>query len=137
VAVSIEAARELLAAQPFSVLVGARLTAFADGDATIEVEIRDELTQHNGLVHCGVLAFAADTALTFAGGSVLGPGALTGGVSISYLRPARGHTLRAHAVVTETDERRVDCRAELTAVGHAGETLVATANGTIAVPRPR
>jgi uncharacterized protein (TIGR00369 family) len=137
VAVSIEEARQVLAAQPFSMLVGARLTAFVEGAATIEIEIRDELTQHNGLVHCGVLAFAADTALTFAGGSVLGPGALTGGVSISYLRPARGRTLRAHAVVSETGSQRVDCRAELTTVDSAGELVVATAQGTIAVPRRR
>ncbi|GAB3445306.1 PaaI family thioesterase [Actinophytocola sediminis] len=135
--VSIEAARQLLAAQPFSVLVGARLTELTDGAATVELDIRDELTQHDGLVHCGVLAYAADTALIFAGGSVLGPGALTGGVTISYLRPASGATLRAHARVTSTDDRRVDCRAELRTAGPAGETVVATATGTIALPRPR
>ncbi|OLF12906.1 thioesterase [Actinophytocola xinjiangensis] len=134
-AVSIEAARRLLASQPFSVLVGARLTAFTDGAATIEIDIREELTQHDGLVHCGVLAFAADTALIFAGGSVLGAGALTGGVNISYLRPARGTTLRAHAVTGETTGRRAECRAELTTLGPGGQTVVATATGTIALPR--
>jgi len=60
-------ARQVLAAQPFSVLVGARVTAFGDGGATLEIDIRDELRQQNGFLHGGVLAYAADNAVTFAG----------------------------------------------------------------------
>jgi uncharacterized protein (TIGR00369 family) len=142
VVVSVEDARRVLASQPFSVLVGARLTAFVAGAATIELDIREDLKQHNGFLHGGVLAFAADTALTFAGGSVLGASVLTGGMSISYLRPARGRVLRAHAVVTRADERQADCRAELRTVDPgtdtaSGGTVVATATGTIAVTQPR
>lgn len=83
-------AAKLLDAQPFSRLVGARLTAFGDGAATIEVDIRPELHQQNGFLHGGVLSYAADNALTFAGGTVLGAAVLTGGFSIQYVRPATG-----------------------------------------------
>lgn len=76
------AARKLLDAQPFSRLLGARVTAFGDGGATLEIDIRDDLHQQNGFLHGGVLAYAADNALTFAAGAVLGPSVLTGGFSV-------------------------------------------------------
>jgi uncharacterized protein (TIGR00369 family) len=81
-------AQQVLAAQPFSVFLGARIAAFADGRMTLEVDLRDELLQQNGYLHGGVLAYAADNALTFAGGSALGPAVLTGGFTIDYLMPA-------------------------------------------------
>ena len=37
------AARKVLAAQPFSNLVGARLVSFGDGEATLELDVRDDL----------------------------------------------------------------------------------------------
>lgn len=134
---TIEHARQVLAAQPFSALVGARLTAFGAGAAIIEVDIRDELKQQNGFLHGGVLAFAADNALTFAGGNALGPNVLTGGFSINYLRPARGRTLRAHAVVAHVTRRQAVCRCDLTTVDGDVETVVAAAQGTISVIEPR
>jgi uncharacterized protein (TIGR00369 family) len=85
-------AQQVLAAQPFSVFLGARIAAFADGRMTLEVDLRDELLQQNGYLHGGVLAYAADNALTFAGGSALGPAVLTGGFTIDYLMPARGRS---------------------------------------------
>lgn len=81
-------AQKVLDSQPFSALVGARITAFGDGAATLEIAGREELRQQNGFLHGGVLAYAADNALTFAAGTTLGPAVLTGGFSIQYLRPA-------------------------------------------------
>ena len=68
----LELARKVLAAQPFSTLVGARLTAFEEGAATLEFDIRGELLQQHGAVHGGVLGYAADNALSFAAGSAAG-----------------------------------------------------------------
>jgi hypothetical protein len=62
------------------------------GRATLEIDVRDELLQQNGYLHGGVLAYAADNALTFAGGSALGPAVLTRGFTIDYLMPARGRS---------------------------------------------
>ncbi|GGX07662.1 hypothetical protein GCM10010353_23820 [Streptomyces chryseus] len=72
-------AQKVLDSQPFSRLVGVRITAFGDGAAVLEVAVRDELRQQNGFLHGGVLAYAADNALTFAGGAALGPAVLTAG----------------------------------------------------------
>lgn len=130
----LELARAVLSSQPFSVLLGTRITAFGDGGATLEVDVRDELLQQNGYVHGGVLSYAADNALTFAAGSTAGPAVLTSGFSIEYLRPASGPLLRARAETLRAGRARVVCRCDLSSVGPAGEeTLCAVAQGTIAV----
>ncbi|WIY06074.1 PaaI family thioesterase [Amycolatopsis mongoliensis] len=133
-----EAARAGLASQPFSRLLGARLTEFGAGAATLELDIRDELQQQNGFVHGGVLAYAADNALTFAAGTVLGAALLTAGFTIDYLRPATGVTLRARAVVVQASRLRATCRCEVYTVDGDGETtLCAAAQGSARVVRPR
>nr|WP_042179106.1 PaaI family thioesterase [Kibdelosporangium sp. MJ126-NF4]CEL13634.1 putative phenylacetic acid degradation protein [Kibdelosporangium sp. MJ126-NF4]CTQ99320.1 putative phenylacetic acid degradation protein [Kibdelosporangium sp. MJ126-NF4] len=128
----IEYARAGLARQPFSVLVGARLTSFGDGAAVIEIDARDELRQQNGYLHGGVVSYAADNTLTFAAGSVLGPSLLTAGFTIDYVRPADGHTLRAEARVIQSSKSRATCRCEI----YSDEELCAVAQGTaVAVKR--
>lgn len=129
---TLEQAQAVLAAQPFSKLVGARVVEFGRGEAVLEVDIRDDLRQQHGFVHGGVLAYAADNALTFAGGSALGPAVLTGGFSITYLRPADGVVLRARAQVVDATSRQAICRCELSSLDSTGEpTLCASAQGTV------
>ncbi|MFF1462891.1 PaaI family thioesterase [Streptomyces sp. NPDC058330] len=134
---SLQAAQQVLDSQPFSSLVGARLTGFGDGAATLEVGVRDELRQQNGFLHGGVLAYAADNALTFAAGTTLGAAVLTGGFSIQYIRPATGRTLSARAVVVHTGRRQAVARCDLYTVDDEGtETLCAVAQGTVLSARP-
>lgn len=134
---SLQAAQQVLDSQPFSSLVGARLTGFGDGAATLEVGVRDELRQQNGFLHGGVLAYAADNALTFAAGATLGAAVLTGGFSIQYIRPATGRTLSARAVVVHTARRQAVARCDLYTVDDEGtETLCAVAQGTVLSARP-
>ncbi|MFJ4002543.1 PaaI family thioesterase [Streptomyces sp. NPDC090023] len=136
-ALDLALAQKVLAAQPFSNLLGARLVAFGEGEATLELDIRDDLRQQNGFLHGGVLAYAADNTLTFAAGTVVGARLLTAGFTIDYLRPAEGALLRAHAQVVRAGRSRVVCRCDLSVVDDAGkETLCAVAQGTIAVPEP-
>ena len=130
---TLDDARRTLAAQPFSVLVGARVVTFGGGETTLEIDIRDELTQQNGFLHGGVLAYAADNAITFAAGSVLGPLVLTGRVAIDYLRPAVGQVLSARATVTESSARQAVARCELATMDNGARTVVATAQGTVVV----
>ncbi|MBF6178677.1 PaaI family thioesterase [Nocardia otitidiscaviarum] len=127
----LDLARKVLDAQAFSRLVGARITAFGDRSATLEIPIRPELSQQFGLVHGGVLAYAADNALTFAAGTVLGANVLTGGFTITYLRPAAGILLRAVAEVTGATRRQAVCHCEIYAEDENGESvLCAVAQGT-------
>jgi uncharacterized protein (TIGR00369 family) len=135
---TLEDARRFLAAQPFSVLIGARIVAFGDPEAVLEIDVRDELLQQNGYVHGGVLAYAADNAITFAAGSRLGPAVLTGGFTIEYLRPAQGRSLEARAEVIHASRRQATCRCDLYMLDDDGErTYCAAAQGTvIAIRQP-
>lgn len=134
---TLEIAQRTLAAQPFSILLGARLVAFGENSAILELDVHDELRQQNGFVHGGVLSYAADNTLTFAAGTVLGAQVLTAGFTIDYLRPALGELLRAHAQVVRAGRNRVGCRCDLIMVRSDGtEALCAVAQGTVAVPEP-
>lgn len=127
-------ARKVLAAQPFSTLLGTRLAAFGKGTATLELDIRDELLQQYGYVHGGVLGYAADNASAFAAGTVAGARLTTSGLTLDFLRPAKGELLRAHAEVVRAGRTRVVCRCDLITVDSQGrETLCAVSQGTIAV----
>jgi uncharacterized protein (TIGR00369 family) len=128
----LDTARKALDSQPFSRLLGARLTAFGDGEAVLEVDAREELQQQNGYLHGGVLAYAADNSITFAAGTTLGPAVLTGGFSVQYVRPAVGGTLLARAAVVHSGRRQAVVRCDLFTVGADGqETLCAVAQGTV------
>ncbi|WP_250292556.1 PaaI family thioesterase [Streptomyces atroolivaceus] len=129
---SFHMAQRVLDSQPFSALVGARITEFGDGAAVLEVDVREELTQQNGFLHGGVLSYAADNALTFAAGTTLGAAVLTGGFSIQYVRPAGGRTLIARAAVVHTGRRQAVVRCDLyTADDEGAEKLCAVAQGTV------
>jgi uncharacterized protein (TIGR00369 family) len=131
--------QQALKSQPFSAVIGARLTSLSEGKAVLEVPIREEVLQQNGYVHGGVMSYIADNALTFAGGSVLGPAVLTQEYKINYLRLASGETLVARGSVVNAGRRQAVCRWEFFATG-AGrkETFCAAAQGSIvSVSAPR
>ncbi|MGW2565900.1 PaaI family thioesterase [Streptomyces sp. NPDC001537] len=133
----LELARKILAQQPFSRMLGARVTDFGDGEATLELDVREELLQQYGFVHGGVLSYAADNTLTLAAGTVAGAGLITSGFTIDYLRPAIGEILRAHGQVVRAGRTRVVTRCDLITVDAAGaQTLCAVAQGNIAVIEP-
>ncbi|WP_149184671.1 PaaI family thioesterase [Streptomyces sp. TRM49041] len=130
---ALDLARKVLDSQPFSRLVGARVTAFADGEAVLEVDVRPELHQQNGFLHGGVISYAADNAITFAAGTVLGPAVLTAGFSVQYVRPGVGRTLVARASVVHAGRRQAVVRCDLLTRDQEGgaENLCAVAQGTV------
>ena len=123
--------RKILASQPFSVLLGAELTNLHEGAAEINVPITRQLRQQHGFVHGGVVSYIADNALTFAGGTVLGPAVVTSEFKINYLRPARGDSLVARASVIHHGKRQAVCRCDVFGLEGDDEVLCATAQGTI------
>ena len=127
----LELGRQVLASQPFSVWIKAELTAFSEGNAELVVPIDTHLMQQHGYVHGGVLSYAADNALTFAGGSVLGTLVITVEYKINYLHPATGERLVARASVIHAGKRQAVCRCDVFAVQGGEEFLCATAQGTV------
>ena len=127
----LEWGRKVLASQPFSVLLGAELVAFSPGSAELRIPIKAELKQQHGFVHGGVISYAADNALTYAGGSALGPGVVTSEFKINYVRPALGEFLIARATVVHSGKNQAVCRCDVFVSAQGAETLCATAQGTI------
>lgn len=124
--------KDALASQPFSRLVGAELTGFSPGHVELTVKITDDLKQQHGFVHGGVISYAADNALTFVGGSVLGPAVVTSEYKINYLKPAVGSELIARATVVYSSKTQAVCRCDLYMVNEDKENLCAVSQGTIA-----
>ncbi len=123
--------RKVLHEQPFSQLLGAQLDALAPGRAQLSLPVTPQLLQQNGFVHGGVLAYLADNALTYAGGSVLG-GVLTSEFKVNYLRPATGaDRLVAEAAVVGSGRTQAVCRCDIFLVNGADRKLCAAAQGTI------
>lgn len=127
----LELGRKILASQPFSVFLGAELTGLSAGKAEMRIPIRSEFGQQHGFVHGGIVSYAADNALTFAGGSVLGTGVVTSEFKINYLRPAVGEFLIARARVIHHGKRQAVCRCDIFASENGDQTPCATAQGTI------
>lgn len=122
--------KKILREQPFSVLLGAELTAFEEGKAELSLVIRDELTQNFGFVHGGVLSYLADNCITFSAASVLGK-CVTSEYKINYVRPALGKTLIARSTVLSIGKRQATCECKVYVLGEQSEQLVAVALGTI------
>jgi uncharacterized protein (TIGR00369 family) len=124
-------ARQVLAAQPFSVLVGTEVTRYADGAVELRLPIGDMIKQQHGFVHGGVLAYLADNALTMAAGLAMGGGVLTAEMKINYLKPAVGDMLIARAWTLTAGRSQGVSRCDVFAVVDGVEKLCAAAQGTI------
>ena len=123
--------RDILAQQPFSILLGAQLNALEPGRCELQVTVAEHLKQQHGFVHGGVLSYLADNALTYAGGTALRVPVLTGEFKINYVRPAVGDRLVARAEAVHVGKTQAVCRCEVFAVSASGEKLCALAQGTI------
>ncbi|WP_077319187.1 PaaI family thioesterase [Virgibacillus proomii] len=128
--------RQLLEMQAFSKLIGAELTKFTSGEAVLEIPVKENLLQQNGFVHGGILSYAADNALTFVGGSVLGQHVLTSEYKINYLRPAIGEKLIAIGTVIYAGKRQAVCRCDVQVLQNGEKKICATAQGTIVTIDP-
>ncbi len=133
ISLEIDAARDVLAAQPFSALLGAELLELGSGTAMLQVALREELLQQHGIAHGGVIAYLTDNAIAFAAGSIQGVTAVTAGLALSFLRPGTGEFLLAEARVVRAGRSRVTCQCDV--VARAGEQvrLIAVAQGDVMV----
>jgi uncharacterized protein (TIGR00369 family) len=123
--------QQVLETQPFSKLVGAILTRFDQEGTELRVPIKNDLKQQHGFVHGGVLSYAADNALTFAGGAALGTGVVTSEYKINYVRPAIGQEIIVRATAVYAGKSQAACRCDVFVVNEGKEILCAIAQGTI------
>ena len=117
--------------------LGLQTVETGEGTATVEMTTTEDMTNHSGFVHGGMISTLADSAM---GRSVrtLKPGvvrAMSFDLKLNFITAAKiGETLRAKAHVIHAGRRTVvtECRVE----GPDG-ALVATASGTFAVTREK
>ncbi|NCT81961.1 MAG: PaaI family thioesterase [Comamonadaceae bacterium] len=123
--------RDILAQQPFSVLLGAELAALAPGQVELHLALKAEHLQQHGFAHGGVVSYLADNALTYAGGTAMQVPVVTSEFKINYVRPAVGERLIARAEAQAVSKTQAVCRCEVFAVKDGAEKLCALAQGTI------
>lgn len=123
--------KTILAAQPFSVLMKTELISLKPGKVELKTPITPEVKQQYGFVHGGVLGYAADNALTFAGATALGVPCVSSEYKINFVRPALGDYLLARAEAVYTGRTQSVCRCDIYVVKDGNEKLCATAQGTI------
>lgn len=123
--------KAILAAQPFSVLMKTELISLEPGKVELKTPITPEVKQQFGFVHGGVLGYAADNALTFAGATALGVPCVSSEYKINFVRPALGEYLLARAEAIYTGRNQSVCRCDIYVVNDGSEKLCATAQGTI------
>lgn len=135
----LEFGRQILASQPFSVHVGAELIEFSQGRAALRIPVTPELRQQHGFVHGGVISYAIDNVLTFAGGSVLGTAVVTSEYKVNYLRPVTGGQIVASATVIHSGKNQAVCRCDVYAEADEKRHLCAAGQGTITKigPKPK
>src|SRR6202158_4140476 len=117
--------------------LGVRTVETGEGTATVEMPTTEDMANHSGFVHGGMISTLADSAM---GRSLrtLKPGvvrAISFDLKLSFIGAAKiGEKLRATGRVLHAGRRTVvtDCRVE-----GSGGKLVATASGTFSVTREK
>ena len=117
--------------------LGLQTVDSGEGTATVEMKATEDMTNHSGFVHGGMISTLADSTM---GLSVrtLKPGvvrSMSFDLKVSFISAAKiGQTLRATGRVIHAGRRTVvtECRVE----GPDGK-LVATASGTFSVTREK
>jgi uncharacterized protein (TIGR00369 family) len=99
--------------------------AIESGSITIETGLRDDMKQHYGSSHGGVLGALADTAASWAAATVAGD-VRTASYAIHFLRQASGARLRALGTVLKAGRRQVTVEGKVYAGdrGSWGEPVV-------------
>lgn len=119
-------AGEVLHTNPFAQMIGMRLIDIRAGEATIRIEMRDELRQPHGLLHGGVTATLIDTAMAFAVITELAENekASTVDLTVHYLRPHTAGAFSCTARIIRAGKRLLTVAAD---VFNEQEKLIATA----------
>jgi len=97
----------VFASVPYAKFLGLELGEMKPGEASLHLEVRDELRQNQGVVHGGAVASLIDTASAFAVVTQLEPDerVTTTDLTIHYLRPVTAGRLSATARTVRAGRR--------------------------------
>ncbi|MGH1329415.1 MAG: PaaI family thioesterase [Paracoccaceae bacterium] len=112
--------------------------AYKKGEIEFTLKVREEMTQHHGYVHGGILATLADNACAWVGASATGMDVVTSSINIHYMAPARGTVLRVKGRAIRAGKRIATTHADVY-IEAEGKSPVhcAHAVASIAILEPR
>ena len=127
--------RGSFARQAAMALIGAAMTRVEPGRCTIELPVRDDLTQQHRFVHGGIVGMIADSAGGYAAFTLMpaDSSVLTVEYKVNMLAPARGERLIARGEVVKPGRTLAIVRADVAALEDGRETLVAAMQQTLMV----
>jgi uncharacterized protein (TIGR00369 family) len=119
--------------------LGANLTKVLPGHVEIELPFRDDLTQHHGYLHAGVVTTIVDSACGYAAMALMPADAtvLTVEYKVNFLSPATGERVVARGRVTKPGRTLTVCAGEVFALSDGSEKLIATMLATMMAVRER
>ena len=100
---------------PFAKLIGMKLIDLKPAEATIQIEMRDELRQPHGILHGGVTATLIDTAMAYAVITCLSEEekASTVDLTVHYLRPHSEGAFSCTAKIVRAGKRILTVSADV------------------------
>lgn len=123
--------REVIKVQPFTRWTGLEVIKAEDGAVETRLVLRkDDMTQHHGFLHGGLVGFLADNAAAYAAATMVGD-VVTSQFTVNFLSPGIGSAFRARAQVIKAGKRQVVVRVDIIAEQDEGEKLIAVAQATI------
>jgi uncharacterized protein (TIGR00369 family) len=117
----------------FTRFLGTTIERVDPGISELVIAFREELGQHHGYFHGGVIGALADNACGIAAGT-LAPAdtyPITSEYKINIIRPANGELLIAHGSVIKPGTTVTVCRADVSCRTNEQDTLVATMLATL------
>lgn len=107
-------AEKALSSMRLSQMIGMRLVDLRPDEATVAIDMRDDLRQANGVLHGGVTATLVDTAMAFAVRTRVGIDDVTTTIDLTvhYVRPHVSGTLACTAKVVRAGKRIFTVSAE-------------------------
>lgn len=105
--------RSIAMSKGFNAWLGPEILLAEDGEVRLALTIKETLKQHHGFAHGGILMSLADTAATWAAATRFGD-VVTTNISFSIMRPGKGETLFAKAIVLSHVGRNVVAQSEIT-----------------------
>lgn len=123
--------REIVKIQPFTSWAGLEIVRVEHGFVETRMALRKEdMVQHHGFLHGGLIAFLADNVSAYAAATTIGD-VLTAQFAVNYLAPGVGEAFIARGHVVKAGKRQVVTRADIFAVSGGKEKLIAVANAVI------
>lgn len=134
--------REIVKMQPFTRWTGLEVLRVEYGFVETRMALRaEDMVQHHGFLHGGLIAFMADNVSAYAAATTVGD-VLTAQFSVNYVSPGVGEAFVARGYVVKAGRRQVVTRADIFALQAGEEKLVAVASavilpaGAVALTRP-